>query len=141
VSFVPQRAHLSWEGKDGPGEWEGDLMNAFLANGHYCGGGMCVGRGGSMFDGWFELTVLPPMSLVSSAANLPRLYRGSAHNAPGAFRVIVKSLEARCTSPTGGTLLVDADGEQPGQLPLKAHLLPGALQVRGGWMHSPLASV
>lgn len=140
VSYVPQRAHLSWEGPEGAGEWEGDLMNAFLANGHYCGGGMLLGRGGSMFDGLFDLTVLPPMSLVSSAANLPRLYRGSAHNAPGAFRVAVSSLEARCTSPSGGTLLVDADGEQPGQLPVQAKMLAGALQVRGGWLQSPLAS-
>ncbi len=138
VRFEPQRTHLEWEGPDGPGEWEGDLMNAFMANGHYCGGGMLVGRDGSMFDGIFELTVLPPLSLASSAANLPRLYRGSSHNAPGAFRVAVTSLEARCTSPTGGTLLVDADGEQPGQLPVKAKVIPGALQVRGGWLRSPI---
>jgi diacylglycerol kinase family enzyme len=50
----------------------------------------------------------------------------------------VRALELRCTSPSGGTLLIDADGEQPGQLPLKAHLIPGALQVRGGWLRSPL---
>ncbi len=141
LDFRPQRVHLSWEGREGPGEWEGDLMNAFLANGHYCGGGMCVGRDGSMFDGWFELTVLPPLNLLSSAANLPRLYRGSAHNAPGAFRVAVKSLEARCTSPSGGTLMVDADGEQPGQLPMSAKLIPSALQLRGGWTKSPLGEM
>lgn len=138
LSYVPQRALLSWEGPDGSGQWEGDLMNAFLANGHYCGGGMLVGRGGSMFDGLLDLTVLPPMNLISSAANLPRLYRGSAHNAPGAFRVAATRLEARCTSPSGGTLLVDADGEQPGQLPLKARVIPAALQVRGGWLRSPI---
>lgn len=140
LDFEPQRVHLRWEGQDGPGEWEGDIMNVFLANGHYCGGGMCVGRGGSMFDGWFELTVLPPLGPLSTAANLPRLYRGSSHNAPGAFRVAVKSIEARCTSPTGGTLLVDADGEQPGRLPVSATLVPSALQVRGGWSSSPLTS-
>jgi len=138
MSYQPQRVHIRWQGEDGPGEWEGDLLNAFVANGHYCGGGMLVGRGGSMFDGLLDLTVLPPMSLASSAANLPRLYRGSSHHAPGAFRVAVRSLEARCTSPSGGTLLADADGEQPGQLPLKASVVPGALQVRGGWLASPL---
>ncbi len=141
LSFEPQRCHLRWDGPDGPGQWEGDLMNAFMANGHYCGGGMLVGRGGSMFDGVFELTVLPPMGLASSAANLPRLYRGSAHNAPGAFRAAVTSLEARCTAPSGGTLLVDSDGEQPGRLPLKARVIPAALQVRGGWRKSPLTAV
>jgi diacylglycerol kinase (ATP) len=138
IHYTPQRTLLTWEGEDGPGQWEGDLTNAFLANGHYCGGGMLVGRDGSMFDGLLDLTVLPPMGPLSTAANLPRLYRGSSHHAPGAFRVAVTSLEARCTSTTGGTLLVDADGEQPGQLPLEAGVAPGALQVRGGWRKSPL---
>ncbi len=138
VGYEPQRVHVTWDGPDGPGEWEGDLMNAFVANGHYCGGGMLVGRDGSMFDGRLEFTVLPPLSLASSAANLPRLYRGTPHRAPGAFRVAVRELTARCTSPNGGTLLVDTDGEQPGQLPLAVRLIPGALQVRGGWLRSPL---
>jgi diacylglycerol kinase (ATP) len=138
VSFQPQRAHLRWEGPEGDGEWEGDLMNAFVANGHYCGGGMLVGKDGSMFDGQLDLTVLPPLGPLSSAANLPRLYRGSSHHAPGAFRVAIHSLEARCTSPTGGRLLVDSDGEQPGLLPLSARVIPAALQVRGGWRRSPI---
>ncbi len=140
ASFKPQPVHLSWEGPEGPGQWEGDIMNAFVANGHYCGGGMLVGRGGSMFDGWLDLTVLPPLGPFSSAANLPRLYRGTSHEAPGAFRVAVRSLEARCTSPSGTSLLVDADGEQPGQLPLSVELLHQALQVRGGWVHDPTTS-
>jgi len=93
-----------------------------------------------MFDGWLDLTVLPPLGPFSSAANLPRLYRGTSHEAPGAFRVAVRSLEARCTSPSGTSLLVDADGEQPGQLPLSVELLHQALQVRGGWVHDPTTS-
>lgn len=138
AAFTPQRVHLIWEGKDGHGEWEGDLLNLFVNNGSYLGGGMRPVDGGSMFDGWLDLTMLPPMGLHRSAIHLPRLYTGRAHRSPGAFHVAVRSLELRCTSPSGGTLLIDADGEQPGQLPLKVQLLPGALQVRGGWLRSPL---
>jgi diacylglycerol kinase family enzyme len=132
ASYRPQRVELRWEGPEGPGEWEGELSNAFVANGHYCGGGMFVGKGGSMFDGVLDLTVLPPMDLLTSAANLPRLYRGTAHEAPGAFRVAVTRVQARCVT-AGSSLLVDADGEQPGSLPVEAQVLPGSLRMRGGW--------
>jgi diacylglycerol kinase family enzyme len=132
AQFRPQRVELAWEGPAGPGTWEGELTNAFLANGHFCGGGMLVGKGGSMFDGLFDLTVLPPMSLATSAANLPRLYRGTSHEARGAFRVPVTRLAARCLAPEA-TVLVDSDGEQPGRLPLVARVVPGALRIRGRW--------
>ncbi len=137
ASYKPPEVQLSWEGPEGSGTWSGELNNAFVANGQYCGGGMRVTRGGSMFDGVFELTVLQPLGLLSSAVNLPRLYRGTADHAAGAFRVPVHSLEARCLTDDT-QVLIDLDGEQPGVLPLKVELLPAALQVRGGWLRSPI---
>ncbi|MFH1465677.1 MAG: diacylglycerol kinase family protein [Pseudomonadota bacterium] len=132
VRYRPPRVALSWEGPGGPGEWEGEIFNAFVANGHYCGGGMFVGKDGSMSDGLLDLTVLPPMNLAASAANLPRLYKGTAHEAPGAFRVAVTRVVARSLA-SDASVPVDADGEQPGVLPVSAQVEPGALRVRGGW--------
>jgi diacylglycerol kinase (ATP) len=135
-SYKPADVELKWEGVDGPGEWRGQLLSAFVANAHYAGGGMYVGRGGSMHDGWFDLSILPPMGMVRSVSQSWRLYDGSIDKVSGAVRARVRSLEARCES--GGPLLLDVDGEQPGQLPASFKVLHRTIQVRGGWVQSPL---
>ncbi len=127
---------LSWSGPDGEGAHEGQVLSAFLANGAYCGGGMWVGKGGTMHDGCLDITLLPPTSVARSLADTWRLYDGSAWQTRGAKRFRANVLKV---DPVGeGEVLLEVDGEQPGRLPIRMELLEGAMQIRGGWLASPL---
>ena len=123
---------LRWQDSEGrDGEWSGPLTSAFLANGQYCGGGMWVGRGGSMQDGLLDLTVLPQMSIARSTLLTPRLYAGTMERMRGVTRVAVRDVSAIVDA--GEDVLVDIDGEQPGRLPLRGEILAGALRIRANW--------
>ena len=134
--YQPPRVAVTWDGDHGEGRWEGTLLAAFVANGHYCGGGMHVGKGGSMHDGFFDLTMLPTLGRARNVASSWRLYDGSLDRVPGAQRVYCSELEA--TSLDGSQVLLDIDGEQPGMLTARFTNLGRSLQVRGGWLRSPL---
>ena len=81
-SYRPAEVELRWRGEGGEGAWRGDLLSAFVANAYYCGGGMYVGKGGSMHDGRFDLSVLPPLNPARAAAGAPPLRR-AAPTEPG----------------------------------------------------------
>jgi diacylglycerol kinase family enzyme len=136
VHYEAPRVRVSWKSPDGDGGWEGDLLSAFVANGRYCGGGMDVGGGGSMHDGCFDLTILPTKGRARNFAESWRLYDGSVWKVGGARRVYASQLTA--TSLVDEPVLLDIDGEQPGALEATFTALPRQLQVRGGWLRSPL---
>ncbi|MED5370471.1 MAG: diacylglycerol kinase family protein [Myxococcota bacterium] len=136
LGYSAQPVALSWEGPDGNGSWEGELFSAFLANAQYCGGGMNMGRGGSMHDGVLDLTIIPELGTARLVKNTWRLYDGSAHEIGGVRRIRARSLTARALS--GSRVLIDLDGEQPGWLDAEFRVLEKQLQVRGGWLRSPL---
>lgn len=124
---------VQWEEADGTERtWEGDLYGAFLANGHYCGGGMWVGRGGSMQDGLAELTIVPRIPVGKVARAIPRIYDGSLRDLDGIVFGRAKAVKARIVK-SKGPVAVDTDGEAPGNLPLQVRVLAGALVVRGVW--------
>lgn len=132
IAWRPPAVAITWEGESGPGSWEGPLASVFLANGQYCGGGMWVGRGGSMSDGWVEATILPELPIWRTATGAPRLYTGTIGRVPGVVTVKVRSMEARVVD--SGDVRIDLDGEQPGFLPLRVDVEPGALPVVGQWV-------
>jgi len=136
LEFDPPRVSVRWKGPEGDGAWNGTLLSAFVANGHFCGGGMNVGKGGSMHDGLFDLTLLPTKGRVRNVTHSWRLYDGSVWRVPGARRVYCSELEA--TSESGAPVLLDVDGEQPGALTARFRNLERSIQVRGGWLRSPL---
>ena len=136
ASYESPEVLLNWNGPQGEGQWTGGLLSTFMMNGTYCGGGMKMGPNGTMHDGLLELTILPPMGLVGAVARSWRLFNGSAEKVKGARVLPVSSLEVQAMSK--GEVLVELDGEQPGVLPLKVQVLTGVLQIRGGWLASPL---
>lgn len=136
VNYRPADLEVRWSGPDGEGHWEGRCMSAFVANGAYCGGGMWVGRGGTMHDGRLDLTLIPDESLPLQLAHAPRLYAGTIDKVGGVVRVGAHAIHVRAR--LGETVHIDLDGEMPGTLPARFELLPRALQVRGGWMRNPL---
>lgn len=131
ASFEPVEAHWSWDGPDGPGERTLQTLAAFCANGHYCGAGLWVGRGGTMNDGCFDLTVLPPLSLGGALRRLPAAYSGHLDQMPGAFRVRASQVTLHTNLP------VEADGEPQSPGPLTVTIIQRSLQVRAGWLKPP----
>lgn len=121
----------SWDGPDGPGAMELDTFAAFCANGHYCGGGMWVGNGGSIADGVFELTLIPRPTLPLVVRVLPRAYDGKLRERPEvhSFRVSTVRVDV--------PIVLEADGEPVGTGPVRLSVLPRALQARGGWLQPP----
>jgi diacylglycerol kinase family enzyme len=132
AAYRPARARVTWVGEDETDHsWEGELMNAFIANGAYCGGGMWVGRGGSMQDGLLDLVLIPRLRMRSALLNFPRLYMGTTERTRGVMRDRIVSLEAEAEGEV--PVLLDVDGEQPGALPIRVRVLPGVLKIRGQW--------
>jgi YegS/Rv2252/BmrU family lipid kinase len=131
ASFQPRRLKWTWDGPDGPGEREMDTFAAFCANGHYCGGGMWVGNGGSMADGVFELTIMPPPTPSLTARVLPRVYDGRLREHPELLAVRISSLRVH------QEMALEADGEPLGTAPVEMAVAHRVLQVRGGWLRPP----
>jgi diacylglycerol kinase (ATP) len=133
LSYRPQPVRLTWEDGAEEGSWEGQLLTAFIGNGHYCGGGMWVGRGGTMVDGRLELSVLTPAGIVTSMTNIPNLYRGTLEQIPGVIQSRITRLTADRVVDDGPPTLVEVDGEQLGMLPFEVSVVPCAVRIRGGW--------
>ncbi|MEZ4322790.1 MAG: diacylglycerol kinase family protein [Myxococcota bacterium] len=121
---------IDWDGPDGSGSWSGPLSSVFVANGHYCGGGMWVGKGGRMDDGVAEMTLLPEMPLSRSISGAPRLYTGTIGAVKGVVTARVTRVSATCGERP---VLVDVDGEQPGSLPVQVRVERHALRLVGRW--------
>jgi diacylglycerol kinase (ATP) len=108
------------------------VLSCFLANGGWCGGGMWVGRGGSLHDGALDVTILPPSPIAHQVLQSRRLYSGDLEGWPGARRLRAVRFEAR-TVDSSAPVWIDLDGEMPGQLPAVWTLHPGRLPVRAAW--------
>lgn len=132
-SWSPIDLRVCWRERAG-GElhtFEGRTLACFVANAAYCGGGMWVGKGGSLHDGRFDVTLLRPDSATTLVARSWRLYDGSLDRWPGALRFQASEVWAE---PLGSaSASIDLDGESAGWLPAKFSALPQALRVRGGW--------
>jgi len=136
LSYTPAAIKLICETDAEQMQWEGPLMSAFIANGSYCGGGMWVGRGGTMHDGKLDLRLLRPMSLSTQLIQSRRLYDGKFERIPDSQSHQVSEVHA--TARANDTVLVDLDGELSGRLPGHFQVLPRALQVRGRWSVNPI---
>ena len=136
LQYRPPDVRLRWTGPQGEGSFEGEMMSCFIANGGYCGGGMNVGKGGTMQDGLLDLTHLPPSSAGTQLLQARRLYDGSLARWPGAQRLQIEQLVA--TPLTHEPVFIDLDGEFAGQLPATFKVLRRGLHIRGAWLTSPL---
>ena len=129
MQYRPAEIAMRWTSPDGSQHtWQGRTASVFVANGHHCGGGMLVGKGGQMDDGLVEVTVLPPDSTTTQVVQARRLYDGSLAHWPGALRFQARDLEARPVS--SAPVHLDLDGENPGRLPVIFRVLPKALRIR-----------
>ena len=111
----------------GPPE-ELEVTTVAVANGRYFGGGMKVAPDADPSDGMFDVTVWSGYGLTDFALKSKAIYDGSHVNLPGTRRFRCKESESR----SGGRceVLLDVDGEQPGRLPCRMTVVPGALRLK-----------
>jgi YegS/Rv2252/BmrU family lipid kinase len=101
-------------------------VNLVVGNGCYFGGGMRILPGAELDDGWLDVLIMGDLARLELFGNLAKVYRGTHLTHPK-----VRHLRARrlcVTSPE--PLLLDVDGEQPGQVPATFTLQPAALRLR-----------
>ncbi len=99
--------------------------NVVVANGQYHGGGMWVAPDAAVDDGLFHITVIGDLSLPQVFLNLPKLYNGKILEVRKVFSLTGKRVEAQSDQQ----VLLDVDGEQPGQLPVTITMVPRALRL------------
>lgn len=113
---------------DGQSWYEGRVVAGVIANGQYFGGGMHVAPDADPADGLLDVVVIGDFTLPQIAAQVRHLYAGTHLSLPLVKATRGKIIEA---APLDGRkVLIDCDGETPGELPLKAWVLPAALRIR-----------
>jgi diacylglycerol kinase (ATP) len=117
-----KRVHLT---VDNSFDQEVMTWNIAVANGQYHGGGMRVAPAAAADDGLFHITVIGDLSLPQVFLNLPKLYNGKILEVNKVFSLTGKRIEAHSDQ----RVLLDVDGEQPGQLPVSIEIVPGALHL------------
>lgn len=99
------------------------IWNVAVANGQYHGGGMRVAPEAVIDDGLFHITVIGDLSLGGVFRHLPKLYNGKI----GAIKEVTCLTGKRVEAFSQQTVLLDVDGEQPGNLPIAIDIVPSAL--------------
>ncbi|MSP54848.1 MAG: hypothetical protein EXR69_04470 [Myxococcales bacterium] len=117
-----------WDGPDGSGGASVETLAGFAANGRYCGAGLHVGKGGSMADGYLDLSIIPKLSMAAALLHLPKLYAGEFASVPGVIRVRASRIEV------DRSIAIETDGEAIGDTPVTLEVIPKALMCRGGWL-------
>jgi YegS/Rv2252/BmrU family lipid kinase len=95
------------------------------ANGQCFGGGMRICPDASTTDGLLSVVCLPAWSATRFVLEGRRLYFGDIRQGEGVRVCSGKEVEMQSSEE----VLLDVDGEQPGRLPAKFHVLPRALRV------------
>jgi len=101
------------------------VRNIAVANGRYHGGGMCVAPGALADDGFLDVTVVGDLSLPEMLLNIVKFYNGRIKEVKKIVTMTGRHIEA--TSPQ--QIRIDADGEQPGWLPLVIDVLPRTMPM------------
>jgi YegS/Rv2252/BmrU family lipid kinase len=138
LSFMIASAKALLRWKDQPvrwrvdaGPWREDTVTALsVCNGRFFGGGMQVAPGALLDDGLFDVVVWSGVGFREFVIRKRKLYDGTHVHLPQTRVLRARTVEAEAMGDT--PVLLDVDGEQPGRLPARFSILPGALRVRVG---------
>ncbi|MBK7860298.1 MAG: diacylglycerol kinase family lipid kinase [Archangiaceae bacterium] len=109
------------------GPWEEATVTTLaVANGKYFGGGMKVAPEALTHDGIFDITVWSGYSLKDFVLKQSGIYSGAHVGWKNTRCLKARVFEAESDEE----VLIDCDGEQPGRLPCKMTLLPGAVKLK-----------
>jgi YegS/Rv2252/BmrU family lipid kinase len=100
--------------------------DVIVAKGQYDGGGMHVAPNAQIDDGVFDVYVIGNTSRMFCLTHLPAIYKGRLGDYPDQVKYFPAS---RITIRSDTTVLINLDGEQPGQLPAAIEIMPKALNI------------
>ena len=106
-----------------PREVEGMLVS--VANNTSLGGGMTVAPGALLDDGLLDVFIVHRISRIEFLRVFPRVFRGTHTTHPAVEFVRARSVEIDADD----SIVAYADGERVGPLPIRVHVVPGALKV------------
>jgi len=129
-SYKNQRVQMTFDGTD---RVETTINTVAVANGRYFGGGMKVAPEAEVDDGRFDVVAMGDFGFGDLLRSGRRLYKGTHVSMEKVTTRRAKVIEAEGVEP-GAVIELDVDGENPGRLPARFELLPGAL-----WMVAPAA--
>jgi YegS/Rv2252/BmrU family lipid kinase len=111
---------------DGEGVYEGPVSMVVAANGKFFGAGMKVAPNAKIDDARIEVVLVRGLSVPRLLGNLPSFYFGRHGDHPSVTFHSARTLEV---IPIQGSSPVDVDGESFGALPMRAEVIPGALEI------------
>jgi YegS/Rv2252/BmrU family lipid kinase len=119
---------VRWRADGGP--WvEASVTALSVCNARFFGGGMMVAPAALVDDGLLDVTIWSGFGMLDFVLQQPKIYDGrhvqlSKTRTLRARTVEVEPLERE-------PVILEVDGEQPGRLPARFTVLPGALTLRG----------
>lgn len=125
ATFKPVDVVLAVDGQD---VYSGSANMVVFANGAHFAGGMRVAPMASLCDGRLDVFLLEDVGRRALITDImPRVYRGGHIGRPGVRHLAAASASVR--SEAG--MLLEMDGEQIGQAPVKVEVVPRVLRVLG----------
>jgi YegS/Rv2252/BmrU family lipid kinase len=105
------------------------VASVCIANGRYWGGGMKIAPDAKLNDGYLDVVMIGDLSVIEKLTKSYRLYSGTHLSIDKVGFALGTRIEA---TPVNGSnpVLIEVDGEAPGQLPATIEVLPGALRIR-----------
>jgi YegS/Rv2252/BmrU family lipid kinase len=100
-----------------------------VANARYFGGGMMIAPDASINDGMLDIVNIGDISTAKIILNAWSLYRGTHQSLPEVNSTTAKKI-AVSSADGSKQILIETDGELPGQLPATYEIVPNALRVR-----------
>lgn len=132
--FASAKALLRWSDQrvrwraDG-GPWREEAITSLsVCNGRFFGGGMKVAPDARIDDGLFDVVVWSGLGIGDFLTKRRMLYDGTHVTLPNTQVLRARRVEGEAVGDE--PVLLDVDGEQPGRLPVRIEMLPGALRVR-----------
>jgi diacylglycerol kinase (ATP) len=123
LAYSPTPVRLTFD--DGQVDF-GAMQNVAVCIGKYFGGGMKIAPGAEPSDGYFDVVMMGG-SKLQTLTLAKDIYLGSHLTRPEVALRRTTSLSAETTRP--GEVLVDADGEQTGQLPISITIEANAIEL------------
>lgn len=104
---------------------EGNFLNVFFAKGKTCGGGMRLGGGVALDDGFLDVTLIHARPLATSLPRFGKLFTGRFAGDPMFTKARARAVEVHAPEP----LRVECDGEIVGVTDIRVTLREKALRV------------
>lgn len=100
-----------------------------VCNSRYFGGGMMIAPNARLGDGQLDVVNIGDLGTARILLNAYSIYSGSHERLEEVRSTLATRIEISATDPSQ-TILIETDGELPGQLPAIYQVVPGALRVR-----------